>query len=109
MASIRTARILAAVAAVPLTLGVLGGAAHAAGKGGKGGADDYTIGGIVSQAADSSVRSRSGNASTTQQAAIGDGASNRSNTANVNGVLYGPLVQSTDPGAITLNFGPGMR
>jgi hypothetical protein len=76
MASIRTARVLAAVSALPLTVALFAGVA-AAGNGSF--ADNGSnVGSGVG-------RDNSGNSSTSQQQAIGSGASNQNNTAQVNG------------------------
>ncbi|GAA3042939.1 hypothetical protein [Streptomyces glomeratus] len=81
MASIRTARVLAAVAALPLASALFTGVASA---------DDGAFADDGSNAAAASItgsgvgRDNNGNSSTTQQQAVGTGASNQSNTAQVN-------------------------
>ncbi|MFJ5535404.1 hypothetical protein [Streptomyces sp. NPDC093261] len=81
MASIRTARVLAAVAALPLAAALFTGVASA---------DNGAFAGDGSNAAAASItgsgvgRDNNGNSSTTQQQAVGAGASNQSNTAQVN-------------------------
>ncbi|WP_103528689.1 MULTISPECIES: hypothetical protein [Streptomyces] len=82
MTSIRTARIVAAAAAVPLAFGLMGGIAQA---------DSGAIAGFGSNASAVSNSgsgvggNNSGNSTTTQQAATGAGAANQNNTASVVG------------------------
>ncbi|MEV6395390.1 hypothetical protein AB0M39_11520 [Streptomyces sp. NPDC051907] len=96
MASIRTARVLAAVAALPLAAALFSGVAQA---------DNGAL------AADGSIASANaafaaivgsgvggdnfGNSTTTQQVATGDGASNQNNTASVNGFGFTAIDQDT--------------
>jgi hypothetical protein len=91
MASIRTARVLAAVAAVPLALGVLGGVAHADGF-----ADDGSSASVSTSLSDGVSGDNNGISNANQQVAAGSGASNEANNANVQG--YGPIAidQSTN-------------
>jgi hypothetical protein len=77
MASIRAARALAAVAAVPLALGVLGGVAHADSFAGSGGG---------------------------QQAALGFDATNQNNNASVAGSAFTPITQYNQDNSITVFF-----
>jgi hypothetical protein len=89
MASIRTARVLATVAAVPLALGLLGGVAHADAFSYRyrGGDDNY------------------GNRSATEQAASGIGNTNQSNTASVDGSRHTDLIQFTTENGYAVIFG----
>ncbi|SFD19797.1 hypothetical protein [Streptomyces aidingensis] len=90
MAIIRTARVVAAFAALPLAAGLLGGVAHA---------DSFDSGSFAGYGSNASVGTiigsgvggtNNGNSATTQQIATGGGASNQSNTAGVVGT--GPTV-----------------
>ncbi|MFS8203282.1 hypothetical protein ACLVWQ_31910 (plasmid) [Streptomyces sp. CWNU-52B] len=83
MASIRTARVLAAVAALPLAAALFSGVATA---------DTGSFADNGSNAA----------ASTTQQQAVGAGASNQSNTAQVNGSAFTVIDQSNEN--VAVNF-----
>ncbi|MGW0967798.1 hypothetical protein [Streptomyces sp. NPDC002516] len=82
MASTRTARVLAAVAALPLAATFLAGVA-AADNGSI--ADTGSNAGVATAGGSGVGRDNSGNSGTTQQQAVGGGASNQSNTAQVNG------------------------
>ncbi|MFD8687971.1 hypothetical protein [Streptomyces sp. NPDC059651] len=98
MASIRTARVLAAVAALPLAAALLGGVAQAdngsfANDGSNAGV--ATIGGSGDNF---------GNSSTSQQQATGSGASNQSNSAQVNGSAFTAIDQSSHD--VVVNFSP---
>lgn len=92
MARIRTARTLAVVAALPLTAALFGGGAAA---------DNGSFANDGSNAAVAAIGSAgvegdgSGNSATTQQQAVGAGASNRSNTAQVNNAPFAYIDQST--------------
>ncbi|EGJ76122.1 putative secreted protein [Streptomyces sp. Tu6071] len=90
MASIRTARTLAAVAALPLAAALFTGVAQA---------DNAAVAGNGSNAA-VSTNGASGvggdnfdDSSTTQQQAVGAGASNQSNTAQVAGSAFTAIDQ----------------
>lgn len=91
MASIRTARVLAAVSALPLAAALFSGVAAA---------DNGAFAGDGSNAAVASVigsgvgGDNSGNSSTSQQQAVGSGASNQNNTAQVNGSAFTAIDQS---------------
>lgn len=91
MARIRTARVVAVAAAVPLALGVMGSVAHA---------DNGSFAGYGSNASVvSSIGSgvggdNNGNSTTTQQAATGSGASNQNNTASVVGTGFTAIGQN---------------
>ncbi|KAB8163420.1 MULTISPECIES: hypothetical protein [Streptomyces] len=92
MASIRTARVLATLAATPLLLGAVSGVAHAV--------DDNAIAGSVASGVGDD---NNGNYSGTQQAASGLGASNESNTVNVNESAF-TFVDQSDNTYYTLVF-----
>ena len=91
MASIRTARVLAAVAALPLTVALCGGVAVA---------DNGSFANDGSNAAVATIGgsgvggNNSGNSSTTQQQAVGSGASNENNSAQVNDSAFTSIDQS---------------
>ncbi|MER0447044.1 hypothetical protein ACFYM2_03440 [Streptomyces sp. NPDC006711] len=99
MASIRTARVLAAVAALPLAAALCSGVATA---------DNGAIAGNGSNAAVATVsgsgvgHDNRGNSSTTQQQAVGSGASNQNNTAQVNGSAFTSINQGN--GIVAVNF-----
>ncbi|WP_330305731.1 MULTISPECIES: hypothetical protein [unclassified Streptomyces] len=82
MASIRTARVLAAVAALPLAAALFSGVATADNGAF---ADDGSNAGVASIVGSGVGHNNNGNSSTTQQQAVGSGASNQNNTAQVNG------------------------
>ncbi|MER5883800.1 hypothetical protein ABT160_08215 [Streptomyces sp. NPDC001941] len=91
MASIRTARALAAVAALPLAAALFGGVAQAD----NGGFADDGSNAVVASVVGSGVgHDNNGNSSTTQQVANGAGATNQSNTANVNGSGFTSIDQA---------------
>lgn len=92
MASIRTARVLAAVSALPLAAALFTGVASA-----DNGAiaDDGSNAGVATVSGSGVGRDNSGNSSTTQQQAVGSGASNQSNTAQVNSSAFTAINQST--------------
>ncbi|MFE7856116.1 hypothetical protein ACIRP3_35180 [Streptomyces sp. NPDC101209] len=97
MASIRTARVIAAVSALPLAAALFAGVAAA---------DNGAIAGDGSNAGVASVvgsgvgHDNNGNSSTTQQNAVGSGASNQSNTAQVNGSAFTAVQQGNENVAI---------
>ncbi|WP_129308129.1 hypothetical protein [Streptomyces sp. L2] len=96
MASIRTARVIAAVSALPLAAALFTGVAAA---------DNGALADDGSNAGASVVGSgvgldNNGNSSTTQQNAVGSGATNQSNTAQVNGSAFTALQQGNDNVAI---------
>ncbi|MFE0453769.1 hypothetical protein ACFW2D_21215 [Streptomyces sp. NPDC058914] len=80
MASIRTARVIAAVSALPLAAALFTGVA-AADTGAI--ADDGSNAGVASVVGSGVGGDNAGNSSTAQQNAVGAGASNQSNTAQV--------------------------
>ncbi|MES4887079.1 hypothetical protein [Streptomyces sp. NPDC096012] len=97
MASIRTARVLAVVAALPLAAALFTGVA-AAGNGGF--ADDGSNAGVASVIGSGVGHDNNGNSSTTQQNAVGSGASNQSNTAQVNGSAFTAIQQGNENVAV---------
>ncbi|MCL6668284.1 hypothetical protein [Streptomyces panaciradicis] len=100
MASIRTARVIAAVSALPLAAALFAGVAAA---------DNGAIAGDGSNAGVASVvgsgvgHDNNGNSSTTQQNAVGSGASNQSNTAQVNGSAFTAVQQGNEN--VAIHFG----
>jgi hypothetical protein len=90
MASIRTARVLAAVTAIPLAAVLFTGVA-AADNGAF--ADNGSNAGIAGVVGSGVGHDNNGNSSTTQQQAVGSGASNQSNTAQVNGSAFTAIQQ----------------
>ncbi|MGW3493346.1 hypothetical protein [Streptomyces sp. NPDC001020] len=99
MASIRTARVLAAAAALPLAATLFTGVASA---------DNGSFANDGSNAAAASMgggvgHDNNGNSSTTQQQAVGFGASNRSNTAQVKDSAFTTVNQGN--GNVVINFG----
>ncbi|WP_030615534.1 hypothetical protein [Streptomyces sclerotialus] len=82
MASIRTARTIAAVAALPLAAALFAGVSYA-----DNGSFASSGSGAVSASQEGTGvgNDNNGNSTTTQQVANGDGASNQNNTASVNG------------------------
>ncbi|WP_329322351.1 MULTISPECIES: hypothetical protein [unclassified Streptomyces] len=91
MASIRTARVLAAVSALPLAAALFAGVA-AADNGAI--ADNGSNAGVATVSGGGVGRDNSGNSSTTQQQAVGSGASIQSNTAQVTGSAFTVVNQS---------------
>ncbi|WP_367322065.1 hypothetical protein [Streptomyces sp. HUAS ZL42] len=98
MASIRTARVLAAVSALPLTAALFGGVA-AADNGAF--ADDGSNAAAASVIGIGAGRDNSGNSATTQQQAVGSGASNQSNTAQLKDSAFSPVNQGNENVAIS--------
>jgi hypothetical protein len=97
MASIRTARVIAAVSALPLAAALFAGVA-AADNGAF--ADDGSNAGVASVVGSGVGHDNHGNSSTTQQNAVGSGASNQSNTAQVNGSAWTALQQGNENVAV---------
>ncbi|MGX4690918.1 hypothetical protein [Streptomyces sp. JNUCC 63] len=97
MASSRTARVLAAVAAVPLAAALFTGAAAADTGAIAGDGSNAGVAGVVGSGVG---HNNSGNSSTTGQQAIGAGASNRSNTAQVNGSPFTSVQQGNENVAV---------
>jgi hypothetical protein len=102
MASIRTARVLAAVSALPLAAALFAGVATAdngaiAGDGSKAAAATGVASVIGSGVGDDN----NGNSSTTAQNAAGSGASNQSNTAQVKGSAFTSVQQGNENVAVS--------
>ncbi|MEU1273844.1 MULTISPECIES: hypothetical protein [unclassified Streptomyces] len=97
MASIRTARVIAAVSALPLAAALFAGVA-AADNGAF--ADDGSNAGVASVVGSGVGHNNNGNSSTTQQNAVGSGASNQSNTAQVNGSAFTAIQQGNENVAV---------
>lgn len=97
MASIRTARVIAAVSALPLAAALFAGVA-AADNGAF--ADDGSNAGVASVVGSGVGHNNNGNSSTTQQNAVGSGASNQSNTAQVNGSAFTAVQQGNENVAV---------
>jgi hypothetical protein len=100
MASIRTARVIAAVSALPLAAALFAGVA-AADNGAF--ADDGSNAGVASVVGSGVGHDNNGNSSTTQQNAVGSGASNQSNTAQVNGSAFTAIQQGNEN--VAVHFG----
>ncbi|MFJ2645936.1 hypothetical protein ACIO1C_04275 [Streptomyces sp. NPDC087420] len=93
MASFRTVRVIAAVAALPLAAALFTGVAEAD----NGGFANDGSNAIVSTIAGSGVGGNNyGNSTTTQQVANGPGASNQNNTASVVGSAFTAIDQSNE-------------
>ncbi|WP_037856369.1 hypothetical protein [Streptomyces sp. NRRL S-340] len=97
MASIRTARVLAAVTAVPLAAALFAGIAAADTGALAGTGSNAGVAGIVGSGVG---HNNSGNSSTTGQQAVGSGASNQSNTAQVNGSAFTAIQQGNENVAV---------
>ncbi|MDX3575122.1 hypothetical protein AB0L47_05975 [Streptomyces bobili] len=98
MASIRTARVIAAVSALPLAAALFTGVA-AADNGAI--ADDGSNAGVASVVGSGVGHDNNGNSSTTQQNAVGSGASNQSNTAQVDGSAFTAINQGNSNVAVS--------
>ncbi|MFJ6939218.1 hypothetical protein [Streptomyces sp. NPDC101132] len=103
MASIRTARVIAAVASLPLAAALFTGVAQA----------DIGVGSYADNGSNASVAGifgsgvggdNNGNSSTSQQVATGSGASNQNNTAQVNGSAFTAIHQNNSN--VAVNFHP---
>ncbi|MFH9177845.1 hypothetical protein [Streptomyces albogriseolus] len=90
MASIRTARVIAAAAALPLAAALFAGVATA----------DNGVGALGTGVGGDNF----GNSATTQQQAVGAGAENESNTAQVNGSALTTVNQGEDN--VAISFAP---
>ncbi|MEU3402634.1 hypothetical protein [Streptomyces sp. NPDC006670] len=101
MASIRTARVIAAVASLPLAAALFGGVA-AADNGSF--ANDGSNASVASVIGSGVGGNNHGNSSTSQQVATGAGASNQNNTAQVNGSAYTAIHQANSN--VAVNFFP---
>ncbi|MXM65725.1 hypothetical protein GR925_20280 [Streptomyces sp. HUCO-GS316] len=97
MASIRTARVIAAVSALPLAAALFGGVAAA--DNGIALADDGSNAGVATLSG--VIFDNYGNSATTQQQANGSGASNQSNTAQVKGSPFTVINQGNQNTAVT--------
>lgn len=99
MASTRTVRVLSAVASLPLAVALFSGVATA---------DNGSFANDGSNAAVATVNgsgvggNNSGNSSTSQQQAVGSGASNQNNTAQVDGSAFTAIDQSNEN--VAVNF-----
>lgn len=104
MASIRTARVIAAVSALPLAAALFTGVA-AADDGAS--ADDGSNATATSSEADalgSGVGGDNfGNSATSQQQATGSGATNQNNTAQVTGSAFTAVNQGNDNVAVSFS------
>ncbi|AWZ05270.1 MULTISPECIES: hypothetical protein [unclassified Streptomyces] len=101
MASIRTARVIAAVAALPLAAALFTGVAQADNGAFANNGSNASVASIIG----SGVGGHNfGNSSTSQQVATGSGASNQSNTAQVNGSAFTAIDQSNTN--VAVNFYP---
>ncbi|GGW45556.1 hypothetical protein [Streptomyces xantholiticus] len=99
MASIRSARVLAVAAALPLTLSVLGGVAQADSGGFADGGSNVSVATVAGGGAEGG---NFGNSSTSQQVATGWGASNQSESAGAGGLAFTVIDQDN----VTVNFSP---
>nr|WSX50984.1 hypothetical protein OG409_19765 [Streptomyces sp. NBC_00974] len=100
MASIRTARVIAAVSALPLAVALLGGVASADNGALANDGSNASVASIIG----SGVGGGNGNSSTSQQVATGAGASNQNNTAQVNGSALTAIEQHN--ANLAVNFHP---
>ncbi len=97
MASIRTARIIAAAAALPLAAALFTGVAQADNGGF---ADDGSNTSVASIVGSGVGKNNNGNSGTNQQVATGSGASNQNNQAQVNGSGFTAIEQSNETTAV---------
>ncbi|MET9557830.1 hypothetical protein [Streptomyces sp. NPDC006645] len=97
MASFRTARVFAAVAALPLAAALFTSSASADDI-----ADDGSNASVATIVGSGVGDDNSGNSTTTQQVATGAGASNQNNTASVNDSGFTVIDQSNE--SIAVNF-----
>ncbi|MCZ7417557.1 MULTISPECIES: hypothetical protein [unclassified Streptomyces] len=102
MARVRTARLIAAAAALPLTVAVFGGVAQADNGAFAG---DGSNASVVSSVGSGVMGNNNGNSTTNQQAATGWGASNQANNASANG----PGLTTIDQDTVAINFWNLMR
>ncbi|MFJ4920624.1 hypothetical protein [Streptomyces sp. NPDC088725] len=98
MASIRTARVIAAVAALPIAAAIFAGVAQAD-NGAV--ADDGSNAAVATLTGSGVGHDNRGNSTTTQQVATGAGASNQNNTANVIGSGFTAIDQDNNNIALT--------
>ncbi|MFI5829413.1 hypothetical protein ACIA6C_19580 [Streptomyces sp. NPDC051578] len=101
MANIRTARVIAAVAALPLAAALFGGVASADNGAF---ANDGSNASVASVIGSGVGGNNHGNSSTSQQVATGAGASNQNNTAQVNGSAWTAIQQHN--ATVAVNFFP---
>lgn len=101
MASIRTARVIAAVAALPLAVALFGGVASADNGSFANDGSNASVASIIGSGVGGN---NNGNSSTSQQVATGSGASNQNNTAQVNGSAFTAIDQSNS--TVAVNFYP---
>ncbi|RII11940.1 hypothetical protein DSC45_26960 [Streptomyces sp. YIM 130001] len=99
MASIRTARVLAAAAALPLAAALFSGVAQADNGGF---ADDGSNTSVATITGSGVGDDNSGNSATNQQVATGTGASNSNNNAQVNDSAFTVVDQSSHD--VAINF-----
>ena len=99
MASIRTARVLAAVAALPVAAVLFAGTAAADDGAFAGGNSTATV---VSNSGGNVGGGNFDNLTTNQQVANGTGASNQNNTASVSGSAFTAIHQNT----VNVHFSP---
>ncbi|MDG4864456.1 hypothetical protein P8605_40555 [Streptomyces sp. T-3] len=99
MASIRTARILAAASALPLAAALFAGVAQADNGGF---ADDGSNTSVATISGSGVGDDNNGNSATNQNVATGSGASNQNNNAQVNGSGFTAITQSNEN--IAVNF-----
>ncbi|MGW2322156.1 hypothetical protein [Streptomyces sp. NPDC001680] len=99
MASIRTARVCAAVAALPLAAALFGGVATAdnGALADNGSSANTGVAGIIGSGVG---HDNLGNSSTAPQNAAGDGASNQSSTAQANDSAFAPVQQGSENAAV---------
>ncbi|MEU3601019.1 hypothetical protein ABZ714_20205 [Streptomyces sp. NPDC006798] len=98
MASIRTVRVLAAVAALPLTAVLFTGVASADNGAFADNGSNTTIASIAGSGVGGANH---GNSTTSQQVASGAGSSNQSNNASVNGSAFTAIDQDN----VNVHFG----
>ncbi|MFE9255571.1 hypothetical protein [Streptomyces sp. NPDC006879] len=101
MASIRTARVIATFAALPLAAALFTGVAQADTGAGADNGSNATVASIIGSGVGGA---NLGNSSTSQQVASGSGASNQNNTAQVNGSAFTAIDQSNNN--VAVNFFP---
>ncbi|WP_028815073.1 hypothetical protein [Streptomyces flavidovirens] len=101
MASIRTARVIAAVAALPLAAALFSGSAVAHNGSFAGNGSNATVATVSGSGV---TGFNVGDSTTTQQVATGPGARNQNNRASVNGSGFTAIDQSSE--TVTVNFAP---
>ncbi|WKV73145.1 hypothetical protein AW27_017330 [Streptomyces sp. PCS3-D2] len=101
MASSRTARVIAAVAALPLTVALFGGVASADNGSFANDGSNASVASIIGSGVGGD---NNGNSATSQQVATGFGASNQNNTAQVNGSSFTSINQGNSN--VAVNFHP---